>query len=135
MFSSSICRCSGINSLRTNTLLALPTSPRSAASGQQSSLCRNNRASYSVWASGLTLLAPPIPQTQSVSPPTKKGRVKRKMFRKIRIELLAATHQYDLREKQGNCGPMVKYPQWELLGIEVADIDQIEAFLLGLIMR
>lgn len=56
-------------------------------------------------------------------------------FSNSRIELLAATHQYDLREKQGNRGPMVKYPQWELLGIDVADIDQIEAFLLGLIMR
>ncbi|TBL48943.1 phage virion morphogenesis protein [Obesumbacterium proteus] len=68
----------------------------------------------------------------------KKGRVKRKMFRKIRtarylktkatpdmaevsfsnsrIERIAATHQYGLREKLGKRGPVVKYPQRELLG-------------------
>nr|WP_304187685.1 phage virion morphogenesis protein [Hafnia alvei] len=73
----------------------------------------------------------------------KKGRVKRKMFRKIRtarylktkatpdmaevsfsnsrIERIAATHQYGLREKLGKRGPVVKYPQRQLLG--VTDID------------
>lgn len=69
----------------------------------------------------------------------KKGRVKRKMFTKIRtarylktkatldmaevsfsnsrIERIAATHQYGLRERLGKRGTVVKYPQRKLLGI------------------
>lgn len=82
----------------------------------------------------------------------KKGRVKRKMFRKIRtarylktkatpdmaevsfsnsrIERIAATHQYGLREKLGKRGPVVKYPQRRLLGGEHMDIEKIYAQLL-----
>ena len=77
----------------------------------------------------------------------KKGRVKRKMFRKIRtarylktkatsdmaevsfsnsrIERIAATHQYGLREKLGKRGPVVRYPKRELLGITDIELDSI----------
>lgn len=82
----------------------------------------------------------------------KKGRVKRKMFRKIRtarylktkatpdmaevsfsnsrIERIAATHQYGLREKLGKRGPVVKYPQRGLLGITTIDIKCTESKLI-----
>ncbi len=82
----------------------------------------------------------------------KKGRVKRKMFRKVRtarylktkttpdmaevsfsnsrIERIAATHQYGLREKLGKRGPVVKYPQRRLLGINVASNKNIQKIFL-----
>ncbi|WP_367298480.1 phage virion morphogenesis protein [Hafnia alvei] len=82
----------------------------------------------------------------------KKGRVKRKMFRKIRtarylktkatpymaevsfsnsrIERIGATHQYGLREKLGKRGPVVKYPQRRLLGINVASNKNIQKIFL-----
>lgn len=75
----------------------------------------------------------------------KKGRVKRKMFTKIRtarylktkatpdmaevsfsnsrIERIAATHQYGLREKLGKRGPVVKFPERKLLGIMAIDTE------------
>lgn len=83
----------------------------------------------------------------------KKGRVKRKMFTKIRtarylktkatpdmaevsfsnsrIERIAATHQYGLREKLGKRGPVVKYPQREVLGITTMDIKRTESELIN----
>lgn len=83
----------------------------------------------------------------------KKGRVKRKMFTKIRtarylktkatsdmaevsfsnsrIERIAATHQYGLREKLGKRGPVVKYPQRGLLCITTIDINLIESELIN----
>ncbi|MEG0055128.1 phage virion morphogenesis protein [Hafnia sp.] len=82
----------------------------------------------------------------------KKGRVKRKMFTKIRtarylktkatpdmaevsfsnnrIERIAATHQYGLREKLGKRGPVVKYPQRRLLGMNMANIENIQKIVL-----
>lgn len=85
----------------------------------------------------------------------KKGRVKRKMFRKIRtarylktkatsdmaevsfsnsrIERIAATHQYGLREKLGKRGPVVRYPQRKLLGINSGDIEIVSDMIRGLI--
>lgn len=85
----------------------------------------------------------------------KKGRVKRKMFTKIRtarylktkatpdmaevsfsnsrIERIAATHQYGLREKLGKRGPVVKYPQRGLLGINSGDIEIVSDMIRGLI--
>lgn len=87
----------------------------------------------------------------------KKGRVKRKMFRKIRtarylktkatpdmaevsfsnsrIERIAATHQYGLREKLGKRGPVVKYPQRELLGINMASDKNIPKIFLELLFE
>ncbi|TBL75818.1 phage virion morphogenesis protein [Obesumbacterium proteus] len=87
----------------------------------------------------------------------KKGRVKRKMFRKIRtarylktkatpdmaevsfsnsrIERIAATHQYGLREKLGKRGPVVKYPQRELLGINMASDKDIPKIFLELLFE
>ncbi|MEG1468819.1 MAG: phage virion morphogenesis protein, partial [Hafnia sp.] len=77
----------------------------------------------------------------------KKGRVKRKMFRKIRTarylktkaqpdmaevrfnngrtERIAATHQLGLREKFGKRGFIVKYPQRKLLGMTEIDIERV----------
>ena len=77
----------------------------------------------------------------------KKGRVKRKMFRKIRtsrylktkatldmaevsfsnnrIEKIATTHQLGLRERLGKRGPVVKYPQRKLLGMTEIDIGRV----------
>lgn len=77
----------------------------------------------------------------------KKGRIKRKMFRKIRtarylktkaapdmaevsfsnnrIEKIAATHQLGLRERLGKRGPVVKYPQRKLLGMTEIDIERV----------
>lgn len=82
----------------------------------------------------------------------KKGRVKRKMFRKIRtarylktkatpdmaevsfsnsrIEQIAATHQYGLREKLGKRGPVVKYPHRELLGMNMVSAENIQKIFL-----
>ncbi|MGB2538392.1 MULTISPECIES: phage virion morphogenesis protein [Hafnia] len=77
----------------------------------------------------------------------KKGRVKRKMFTKIRtarylktkatldmaevsfsnnrIEKIATTHQLGLRERLGKRGPVVKYPQRKLLGMTEIDIGRV----------
>lgn len=77
----------------------------------------------------------------------KKGRVKRKMFRKIRTarylktkaqpdmaevrfnngrtERIATTHQLGLREKFGKRGFIVKYPQRRLLGMTEIDIERV----------
>lgn len=77
----------------------------------------------------------------------KKGRVKRKMFTKIRtarylktkatldmaevsfsnnrIEKIATTHQLGLRERLGKRGPEVKYPQRKLLGMTEIDIGRV----------
>lgn len=87
----------------------------------------------------------------------KKGRVKRNMFRKIRtarylktkatpdmaevsfsnsrIERIAATHQYGLRERLGKRGPVVKYPQRQLLGVRCADKDIIEELIIHYLLN
>ncbi|QIP55443.1 phage virion morphogenesis protein [Hafnia alvei] len=87
----------------------------------------------------------------------KKGRVKRKMFRKIRtarylktkatpdmaevsfsnsrIERIAATHHYGLRERLGKRGPVVKYPQRVLLAIIKKDINMLNIHLVELLIQ
>lgn len=83
----------------------------------------------------------------------KKGRVKRKMFRKIRtarylktkatpdmaevsfsnsrIERIAATHQYGLREKLGKRGPVVKYERRTLIGITPMEVEYVIGMLIN----
>lgn len=87
----------------------------------------------------------------------KKGRVKRKMFRKIRtarylktkatldmaevsfsnnrIERIAVTHQYGLREKLGKRGPVVKYPQRGLLGITSKNFQDFDIQLISYLIK
>lgn len=82
----------------------------------------------------------------------KQGRVKRKMFTKLRtakyLKLqsnadavglafmgrtarLARTHQYGLRERPGRNAPQVQYPRRELLGFSAGDLDMIRDRLLN----
>lgn len=83
----------------------------------------------------------------------KKGRVKRKMFRKIRtarylktkatldmaevsfsnsrIERIAATHQYGLREKLGKRGPVVRYERRTLIGITPMEVKYVTDMLIN----
>lgn len=87
----------------------------------------------------------------------KKGRVKRKMFTKIRtarylktkatpdlaevsfsnsrIERIAATHQYGLREKLGKRGTVVKYPNRELLGITSKNFQNLDIQLISYLIK
>lgn len=81
----------------------------------------------------------------------KQGRVKRKMFTKLRtakhLKLqsnassigiafinrtarLARTHQYGLRDRPGRNAPQVQYAKRELLGFTPADLDMIRDRLL-----
>lgn len=76
----------------------------------------------------------------------KKGRISRKMFRKIRtarylkakatpdvaevsfsnsrVNYIARVHQYGLRERLGKRGS-IKYPQRQLLGVTAADVARV----------
>nr|WP_302444375.1 phage virion morphogenesis protein [Hafnia alvei] len=82
-----------------------------------------------------------------------KGRVKRKMFTKIRtarylktkatpdmaevsfsnsrIEGIAATHQYGLREKLGKRGPVVRYERRTLIGITPMEVKYVTDMLIN----
>ncbi len=82
---------------------------------------------------------------------SKKGRVKRKMFTKLkaakhlklqsnasavgiafmsRTARLARTHQYGLRDRPRPKSPQVQYPQRQLLGFSSGDLDMVRDRLL-----
>ena len=52
-------------------------------------------------------------------------------FSNSRIERIAATHQYGLRERLGKRGQVVKYPQRGLLCITTIDINRIGSELIN----
>lgn len=83
---------------------------------------------------------------------SKKGRVKREMFVKLRtnrfmkatgsddaavveftgkVQMMAKVHQYGLKDKPGPKSPMVKYPTREILDFSAKDKDVIYELIVG----
>ena len=82
----------------------------------------------------------------------KKGRIKRRMFEKLkmarylkakgspqqavigfagRVSRIARVHQYGLKDSAERGAPSVKYPRREILGLNTIDLEMLEQLIVG----
>lgn len=95
-------------------------------------------------------------EPRRVTARTKKGRIKRQMFAKLRttkylktaasadsasvefagqVQRIARVHHYGLRDRVSRKGPEVRYTERRLLGITVNDLEMIKSSILGFLIK